>query len=95
MLGLLFVTPGLDSVFLGTGLFALGAGSALEAIRTRDRRYVALSIVCASALVAILSSLVSPATVATYTLIGGQIGGVAFFFLFFRHWLRSPTTTSR
>lgn len=95
MLSLLFVTLNLDSLFLGTGLLALSAGFALESVWTRDRRYVVLSVVCASVLVAALSSFVSFATVATFALVGVQISGVVVFFLFFRHWLHSPTTSRR
>lgn len=89
MFGLLFGDPDLDSVFLSAGLLALGAGFALESVRTRDRLNVALLIVCASAFVSTVCGLVSPTTVATYTLLVAQIGGVVVFFFFFRHWLDS------
>lgn len=94
MFGLLSVTLALDSLLLGTGLFALCVGFAFESVWTRDRRIGVLSIVCATAFVSIVWGLVSPATIATYTLLAAQIVGVVFFFFFWRHWFRSlsPST---
>ncbi|RRJ32160.1 hypothetical protein [Halocatena pleomorpha] len=89
MFSFLFVTLTLDSLFLGTGLFTLCIGFALESVRTRNSRAGVLSIVCAVGFVSIMGGFVSSITVATYILLAAQVGGMVFFALFFRHWLRS------
>lgn len=93
MSAILFIT-GLDSLLLTAGLLAFCVGFALEWVRARKssshdhaRISLALSGVCGFLLVGKSTGIIPTPMIATYTLIGLQIGAVALLFPIIRRWL--------
>ncbi|MFC6962325.1 hypothetical protein [Halocatena marina] len=93
------VTFGLDSLLLTAGLFTFWIGFALEWVRTREtahgyaRTSLVLSVVCGLLFVGSGTNFIPTTTVATYTLIGLQIGAIALLFPVLRRWLTMTPPT--
>lgn len=89
-----------DSLLLIAGLLAFCVGFGLEWIRTQEtapgyaRTSLGLSVTCGFLLVGNYTGLIPTATVATYTLVGLQIGALALLFPVIRRWLSDDTIYS-
>lgn len=85
---------GLDSLLLTAGLLAFCIGFALEWVRARKtspndhaRISLVLSVVCGFLLIGKSTGFIPTSMIATYTLIGLQIGALALLFPIIRRWL--------
>lgn len=99
MSAILFIT-GLDSLLLTAGLLAFCVGFALEWVRARKtsrdhaRIFLALSAACGFLLAGKSTGHIPTSLIATYTLVGLQIGALALLFPVIRRWLSDDTLYS-